>query len=548
MPALAQPANIGDYVIDAERGRGAHGVVYRAHLCSNPQSVVALKIVESRGNLDRLLLEPTLLSHLDHPCIVGIDDYFTRQDDLVLALEYIDGQDLQTLLHDGALFSQDEVRDMLVQLAGALAHAHERNIIHRDIKPSNILVVREKGRTRFVLTDFGIGRTAEGIQQEKHTGGTYLFMAPEQLRGRPGPQSDLWALGVVAYRLLTGKQPFPGPSLAELSQQILYATPPAPGQVVSGPMDSELDRIVMRLMDKSLQERTGSAMELLRELGFRGKPQEVLRRPARRGAKKAGATLDHQLRRSILVRQAALAVLLLIYLMSGGVFSGTICLLGIAVFFWGQSRRGSSGTWASLGALGLLAVHCLLRYVFTDLDRWATQGLGRVVEAVTSWLGGLLGPGSFLHLYFTIGSGIFFVLFLLFLPVFLAAVVVAIRRLRRQIVLRQAALAGDAGSATFLAMFRQALDSRFEDVDFHLKYAEALFNCGRLDEAAVEARLVLRQDPYHFGGNLLLAHAYQRLGLYEDARKACEKYLAINNHCFEFKELLEQCRRGPDQA
>src|SRR5262249_50014460 len=195
---------------------------------------------------------------------------------------------------------QAEVRDLLVQLASALAHAHQRGIIHRDIKPGNILVIPDGLRRRFVLTDFGISRQTEGIQLEKHTGGTYLFMAPEQLRGRPGPQSDLWAWGAVPYRLLRGGMPFPGRFLAERPRQIFYAPPPVPGPLCPEPLDPKLEAVVLRLLDKSLQERVGSAEELLRELGYRGAPEEVLSgaRPSR--PKAPGRTgLDRQLARGI---------------------------------------------------------------------------------------------------------------------------------------------------------------------------------------------------------------------------------------------------------
>src|SRR5206468_3423166 len=160
----------------------------------------------------------------------------------------------------------------------ALVAAHAQQIVHRDIKPANILVDRTVGQLRFVLTDFGIGRRQEGVQAEKHAGGTYQFMAPEQLRGRPGPQSDLWALGVVAYRLLTGRMPFPGPSLGELTRQILYGAPPPPSEVCPTPVDPDLERAVLHLLDRSLQERTASARELLRELGHHGPPDSVLTR------------------------------------------------------------------------------------------------------------------------------------------------------------------------------------------------------------------------------------------------------------------------------
>src|SRR5206468_8325427 len=185
----------------------------------------------------------------------------------------------------------------------ALVAAHAQQIVHRDIKPANILVDRTVGQLRFVLTDFGIGRRQEGVQAEKHAGGTYQFMAPEQLRGRPGPQSDLWALGVVAYRLLTGTYPFPGPSVGELARQIQLTAPKPPGEATGEPGDPALERVVLRLLDRSETERLGSATELLRELGHTGDSKAVLAaastvRPASRvGARRR--SLDETLRRGL---------------------------------------------------------------------------------------------------------------------------------------------------------------------------------------------------------------------------------------------------------
>src|SRR5262245_15681192 len=102
MPTQAPTPSVGDYVIERELGRGAFGVVYRAHHRDRPDTAVALKIVPGRGSTDRLLLEPAVLSRLDHPCIVGLQDYFLRGSDLVLALEFVDGQDLDTLLQAAA--------------------------------------------------------------------------------------------------------------------------------------------------------------------------------------------------------------------------------------------------------------------------------------------------------------------------------------------------------------------------------------------------------------------------------------------------------------
>lgn len=535
------PGHIGAYVIERVLGRGAHGAVYRAHTRKDPETPVALKIVASRGNLDTLLLEPALLAQLDHPCIVGVEDYFVAGTDLVVALEYIDGPDLATMLERGRTFSQAEVRDLVVQLAAALAQAHSRNIMHRDIKPANILVAREQGRDRFVLTDFGIGRRAEGIQVEKHAGGTYLYMAPEQLRGRPGPQSDLWALGVVAYRLLTGVVPFPGPSLQELSHQILYTTPPPPSQVCAQPVDPDLEAVVMRLLDKSLTERYSSAEEVLAALGFHGAPDTVLTRVRREHVAPTGAALERKLGRALVLRWVLLLGGILLYLASGGIVSGLVLLAGMIAFYFGQAGRKIIWTGA---ALGLMGVHVYIRHLEPSLDVAGLQvaQIYQLLQPVHAWAARWLGPGVALDVGLGVLGVALFVAFML-LPVFAGLMYVSIRRLQRQRMLRQLALAGSAGSEAFMKAFRRSLDSRFEDVEFHLKYAELLFSAGRIADAAVEARLLLVQDPYHFNGNLLLANAYYNLGLPADCLAVCEGYLATSGHCFEFGELRAQCRR-----
>jgi serine/threonine-protein kinase len=571
MAAATSAEQIGAYVIEKELGHGAHGVVYRAHHRDHPDMPVALKVVENRGNLDRLLLEPAMLSQLRHPCIVGLEDYFLTGDNLVVALELIDGEDLQTLLERGETFGPDEIRDFLVQMSSALAEAHAKNIIHRDIKPSNVLVVRDGGRLRFVLTDFGIGQRAEGIQVRKHTGGTFFFMAPEQLRGRPCPQSDLWGLGVAAYRLLTGRLPFLGPTLPELSNQILYAAPPPPAEVCRGSVDPQLEAILLRLLDKSLQERFASAEEILQALGHRGSPMQVLgpaKRaaasriitnkdsfllgPAKRAAAPApgGVSLDRKLERGIVGRRWWIAACVLAYLLPSGLGTATLLLAGMALFYKAQraerwSRRAS--TLGSVGALVLFAASFTLRYILPQWDltlatliRFGPAAVNFVNRTLTE----VLGPSMLLVMGLIAGVlGIVVYIVYLFLPVIAGALYATLRRLERERMLRNAARQEGEGSERYLHALRDALDTRFEDVGLHLKYAEALFARGRVKEAAVEARLLLDQDPYHFNGNLLLANAYHALGLLEDCLTVCDGYLAVSGYCFEFGELREQCRR-----
>jgi hypothetical protein len=109
-PTQKLPRALGPYRVEGILGRGAFGIVYRAHRRNDRDTPVALKVVEKRGTVDQLLLEPALLSQLDHPCIVGIQDYFVSGTNLVLALEYVKGGDLKTALNEGRTFSQSEVR------------------------------------------------------------------------------------------------------------------------------------------------------------------------------------------------------------------------------------------------------------------------------------------------------------------------------------------------------------------------------------------------------------------------------------------------------
>jgi len=547
-------ATVGDYVIEAELGRGAFGVVYRAHHADRPDTPVALKVVHGQGNTDRLLLEPAVLSRLDHPCIVGLEDYFLYGDDLALVLEYVDGVDLKELLEAGHRFDDADVRDLLVQVGSALAAAHARSVLHRDVKPANILVARGAGGAcRFVLTDFGIGQVREGIQRERQAGGTFLFMAPEQLRGRPGPQSDLWALGVVAYRLLTGVLPFPGPTVGELTSQILYAVAVPPSEALGRAVDPALERAVLRLLDKSLAERTASAEALLAELGHRG-PAGSLPAATRRQSKApaAGRTLDQEIATGLRWYGTALALCVLLYLLPAGVFAGVLSLVGLALFFTGQ--RGGNLWGADAVAFTLAAYLCLagslaFRYVIPPIDygvvsnldhliRLLTTGpVGRFLNSALGWHYGWVAPVAAIGL----------VLAYFALPAVAGACFAQMRRLQRERLLRDLARQGDVSSERYLAALRDALESRYEDVGMHLSYAEALYARGRIDEAAAEARLVLRQDPYNFNGNLLLANAYLALGLHRECVELCDGYLAVSGYCFEFADLRAACARrdGP---
>ena len=156
-------------------------------------------------------------------------------------------------------------------------------------------------------------------------------------------------------------------------------------------------------------------------------------------------------------------------------------------------------------------------------------GKTAIADRAAIEIAGTFGLGSNAALFITTVAAALFVATLL-LPAAAAAVYVRLRRLQREKSLREATLEGTSGSEGYLGMLRSALDYRFADVGFHLKYAEALVARGRHADAAVEARLILVQDPYNFNGNLLLANLYYTLGLYDDCA-VCERYLAVSG-CF----------------
>ena len=362
MADAAGVSEVGAYRVECELGRGAFGVVYRAAHADAPDTPVALKVVEVRGNVERAMLEPALLAKLDHPCVVRVLDYFPHgPDKLAIALEYVGGGDLGTAIDDAERFAPAAVRDLLVQIGGALAEAHGKGVVHRDLKPANILIDRSAGRPRYVLTDFGVGGEGGGLRSEKKLAGTYLFMAPEQLRGRPGPQSDLWALGVVAYRMLTGRYPFPGPNLDDLARQIQLTTPPPPSAVTGERLDAELERAVMRLLDRSETERLGSAADLLAALGYAGDTKNVLSsrtdvRPVGRAAARS-ASLDETLARGVRRNYRMTGVWAAVYLLFRGPVGGAMTLAGFVLFYRAHDRlaggRKAAAVVAAFALIGL---------------------------------------------------------------------------------------------------------------------------------------------------------------------------------------------------
>ncbi len=257
------PPELGRYRIEAELGRGAMGVVYRA-VDGQTGRLVALKgVLHDVPDEDRARVEQEALAtaRLDHPHIVRLHAIVGERRRRWLVLDLIDGEPLSDLLErDGPLepaYAARLVRD----LADALAHAHAQGVLHRDVKPSNVLVARDG---RALLTDFGLARVEGsdlGLTRSGEIVGTPAYMAPEQVRGERrevGPATDVYGLGATLFHLVTGRPPCVEPTYEELFAAVLRAPPP-PLASLRPDAPRDLDALVRRCLAKRPAERPAAA-------------------------------------------------------------------------------------------------------------------------------------------------------------------------------------------------------------------------------------------------------------------------------------------------
>lgn len=261
------PRRYGRYQIEMELGRGAMGVVYKAH---DPQidRRVALKVLRRRRtsserHRQRLLKEAHAIGRLSHPNIVTVFDVGQDHGTVFLAEEYVEGHTLHRQLTDGPL-APATVISLGIQLAQALAYAHNEGIVHRDIKSHNI-ICQPDGRVK--LTDFGIARIEDAhVSEETRPGqimGTPAFMAPELLSGATADaRSDLFSLGVVLYEAATGERPFRGDSVPAIFAAIRETEPPPPHEVNTR-MLPQLSEAIMTCLAKQPQDRHQSGDALV---------------------------------------------------------------------------------------------------------------------------------------------------------------------------------------------------------------------------------------------------------------------------------------------
>jgi len=284
---------IGRYEILQVLGRGSMGLVYKA-LDPKINRLLAIKTIRFSDEFDedviqeikeRFFREAEIAGQLSHPSIVTIHDMGEDQDLTFMAMEYLEGENLEKFISKKSLLSLRKVLYVAASVADALEFAHRADVIHRDIKPANIMLLKTGG---VKVTDFGIAKAISSSRTR--TGvilGTPNYMSPEQIMGQKiDPRSDLFSLGVVFYQLLSGELPFQGDNLSSLLYQITQVKHPAL-RSFNPRIPVACEQIIDKALAKNLDERfltAGQMAKLLRRLAL-----EVDQKQKKRMAEKEAA-------------------------------------------------------------------------------------------------------------------------------------------------------------------------------------------------------------------------------------------------------------------
>ena len=274
------PERIGKYTISEVLGRGSMGTVYKG-FDPHIHRPVAIKTIhrELLGDSSavdsmaaRFRNEAKAVGRIAHPGVVAIYNFGEDGDVTFIAMEFVDGRTLDDILGVPQMLSEANVLAVMDQLLEALSVAHAQGVWHRDIKPAN-LIVTKAGQVK--LTDFGIARLEDAnLTQVSSMIGTPAYMAPEQFTGKGiDHRADLFACGVLLYRMLTGRRAFTG-ATEQVMYKILNEEPPPPSVVTNGARPAAFDAIVARAMAKNPAQRYPDA------LAMRAALQTLSRTPA----------------------------------------------------------------------------------------------------------------------------------------------------------------------------------------------------------------------------------------------------------------------------
>jgi serine/threonine-protein kinase len=272
---VLEARKLGNYRLKARIGGGGSGEVWLARQDPLGRSV-ALKVLKERGATDdesirRFEREARAASQLKHPNTIRIFDFGASDDGvLFIAMELLEGLDLDTLVELSGPLPKERVIHLARQACGSLAEAHDAGIIHRDIKPANLFVTHAGDDADFLkLLDFGVARMVEAPSEVSSlTGsgilfGTPAYMSPEVCSGEPADaRSDLYSLGAALYFMLTGTPLFPNRSFGDTVMSHVSKVPDRPSVRLGAPVPADLEGIIMRCLEKWRDARFANAREL----------------------------------------------------------------------------------------------------------------------------------------------------------------------------------------------------------------------------------------------------------------------------------------------
>ncbi len=291
---LAEGTLFGKYRLVRLVGKGGMGTVWEAepaeqdHEHARGPSRLAIKVLPKEVAADstvraRFEREGEIAARLHHPHIVDVTDVGTCDEIPFLAMEFLDGEDLGSLLDRTRPLPESQIADLLLPICAAVGAAHREGIIHRDIKPENVFLatkrvegeVEGEGETSVVpkLLDFGISKVAAALAGSNDLTktssllGTPYYMSPEQVRGAKyiDPRSDVYALGVILYECATGRRPFEDVSLYNLLLNIVSGTPPSP-RGENPALSPEFEAVVLEAMAREVDARTANVFLLGKRL------------------------------------------------------------------------------------------------------------------------------------------------------------------------------------------------------------------------------------------------------------------------------------------
>ena len=252
----------GRYRIVAVLGKGGMGEVYRADdlLLEQPVALKFLPEAVDKNNaeaLERFRNEIRIARRVSHPNVCRVYDVGEVEGHTFLSMEYVDGEDLASLLRRIGRLPGDKGLEISRQLCAGLAAAHKEGVLHRDLKPANVML---DGRGRAVMTDFGLASMAERVEGLEARNGTPAYMAPEQLSGQEvTARSDIYSLGLVLYEIFTGKRAFAAETLAELVKQRREEPLKTPSSWVRD-LDPAVERVILRCLETDPAKRPLEAL------------------------------------------------------------------------------------------------------------------------------------------------------------------------------------------------------------------------------------------------------------------------------------------------